>query len=214
MTRRFQAELTSVYSGALNPAYVDFAFSSGVETTAEIAADIWAYLNLVGKFVMETGVLVTGLKVSTDPTVGLNPVPFPTAEVAIWNTYAGADVPAATDWGQPMGIGAGHHSSGRGDSLSVTTKSTSGGRSGVGRHFLPFLTSDAVGFDGLVDSGYITAVQGSYGLCFLGTGIALGAPSFTEPLPVVWSRKAGFPTYPISSVKAQPIPSRLRTRTK
>jgi hypothetical protein len=212
--RRFQAELTSTYSGALNPAYVDFTFSSTVETTAEIASDIWAYLNLAGKYVMETGVLVTGLKVSTNISTGLNPVPFPIAEAAVWNAYAGADVPAATDWGQAMGIGAGHTSSGRGDSTSVTTKSTSGGRSGVGRHFLPFLTKDAVGFDGLIDPGYITAVQGSYGICFLGADISGGAPAYSEPLPVVWSRKAGNPSYPISSVKASAIPSRLRTRTK
>jgi CO dehydrogenase/acetyl-CoA synthase alpha subunit len=104
------------------------------------------------------------------------------------------------------------YSSGRGDSVCVNTVTGMGGRHGVGRHFLPFLTRDAIGFDGLIDVGYKSQVETNYGTCFLGQG-AGSPPAIGDAAPIVFSPTTNA-EYDVQFPKIQRVPSRLRSRTK
>lgn len=201
-------------SGELNPAFTSFVLNDldNGFTVAEQAARILVYLQRSMSVMCEGSVFVQEIAVATTPLGDYVPVPFPTAEHAA--------VKAATTFFEdigPMGFGyssaitlSSQTSSGRGDSLCVREICAAGGRSGKGRHFLPFLAREAIGATGLVGPSQAAAVNIAYRECFMGDG---GGILATAALPEVFSRKDAV-AYFVAQIQVTQIPSRLRSRTR
>lgn len=209
MARRLRAQLISPTYGPLNPAYVDFSYSSATPTTAQLTAQTIAYLWLGMRQFSEKDGLLVGVEYQAAQPGPWLAVPFPTAEYAV---LAAADpaIPVMTVYAiVPFGIPTGT-SSGRGDSVCVNTRAPAAGKNGRGRHFLPFLSRDGVGTDGLLQPVSAIDTEAAYDAYILADGSI--AP-VVDGGAVVYS-----PTLGTSSTIVQGsvnrIPSRLRSRTR
>jgi hypothetical protein len=217
-----QARVTSAITGPLNPAYIDFGFAAaGTFTEAELVARVVSY---VGYALYQTGTsdtVLEGVRWIDRPGPGFHETDYPAAEVdAIHSTFVGVGTStdglpfSFTDWGFGIGAGAALGPSGRGDSVCVNTKSTTGGRSGQGKHFLPYTGKQTVDSSGLIGSSYRAGVAGAYNALFLGVDWPASTVGIDPVDVAVISKKGAGAAYPISSCVVSQIPSRLRSRTK
>jgi len=211
---QYKVELTSDISGALNPAFVDFATDGTGASAQQVAAQVCLYLASTINQMGEANVKIQAVTARTLPGGSFVPVPdFETEFNATKGAFtAELDNVAINSWtGYPYLIASDTvgGSSGRGDSLCVNTRAAAAGRSGRGRHFLPFLARQAVGSDGLINSALVTYVQRCYAFAFQGAGTT----PVDELNPVVFSPTHGTIS-PVNFVVVNNIPSRLRSRTK
>lgn len=209
MARRIQMQLTTPSYGPLNFALVDFAFSNATPTVAQQTAQCVAYLYQACRQFSELETIVVGAKSQAAPGDPWLNVAFPEDEYALLKTDD-EPLPVSANWGDvEVGIPTGT-SSGRGDSVCVNTRAVAGGRNGRGRHFLPFLSRDAVSAVGILEAGSIAAATASYDKYIMSDGTNAEA----LPLgPVVYSTVMST-AYAIVEAQIQPIPSRLRSRTR
>jgi hypothetical protein len=205
--------MQSSVSGPLNPALVDFTFTSPLAVTdPQATALVIAYMSSAMAYMGESGTYVVGVNRQSLPGGPIIGQPFPVAEYAAISAAAVAPVaaPAMSTYGSvPLGDPAAT-SSGRGDSFCINTRAPAAGRHGKGRHFIPFLARGAVDTNGLINTTIATNVAAAYQLLFGGTG---PAPYDINLEPVVWSPSLGTSS-PITTISPVQIPSRLRSRTK
>lgn len=221
MTFRITASVNSLRSGPLNNALLTFHFGNiaGLAPLQlqETAARVIAFVAVSQSVLSEGGTSITGLQAKIEPAGGVVDLPFPTAEyAALRSGNSGHDdgALAMSSYGTTVNLGA-DESSGRGDSCCMPLKGLTGGRSGQGRMFIPFLGKPAVTNFGLIDATKALRVVHAYEYFFLGVDNRT-TPSGTAPASagsVVYSRKLGTAT-PISAIKTTIVPSRLRSRTK
>jgi hypothetical protein len=215
MALQLQAELEGPFTGPLNPAFVDFSFADlGVSglTLSELTARVALYLARAVVVMSEQDVKLQAIRYRTLPSDPFNLATFPVSDYAAAKADATFDtsIVAITAYGANLSPATSNVSSGRGDSVCVTTKAGSGGRKGIGRHFIPYLCRQAVGADGLMGAGQVTAVQVAYDEAYLGGGAGvLAAPA----IPGVYSRLDSTLRV-IVNRQVSRVPSRLRSRTK
>lgn len=214
MALRLTAKLISTNSGPLNYALVGFTFDPAgpVNSTTQLAMRVMAYLSAVGQNMMEEQVLVDGIVETNAPVSGGTDIAFDPAVYATLITQAataGITIRPQNAYGGSYLGRTGGTSSGRGDSLCVQTKTTTPGRKGRGRHFLPFLARESIAPIGLISNTTRDYVEEAYGLFFLGRNAAIG-PSGA----VVLSKLPVGSFHPVTGVKVTVIPSRLRSRTR
>ena len=209
MARKIQAQLTCPTYGPLNFALVDFAFSNAGPTVAQQTAQVVAYLYRACRQFSELHTIVVGAKSQAAPGDPWLNVPFPEDEYALLKTED-EPLPVSGNWGDvEVGIPTGT-SSGRGDSVCVNTRAVAGGRNGRGRHFLPFLSRDAVNANGLLEATSIATAIQYYDRYILNDGTN---PEALDLGAVVYSPTQDA-SYTIVEGQIQPIPSRLRSRTR
>jgi hypothetical protein len=201
--------------GSLNPAYVETSFvaigTSGL-TIAEVTARQIAYVTNAMRTCAHEGVQIVGADYRATPTDPYMPQPFPYTEYSAiaadfddsvhlpdMSTYNSGDVGYS-----------GFTSSGRGDSLCISYRSTAPGRHSKGRNFFPFLARQAVTTQGLISSATATGIELGFDVLLNGAGTGVLAES---AFPEVYS-KALTTGYPIVSFVVAQVPSRLRSRTK
>jgi hypothetical protein len=188
---------------------VDFAFSNAGPTVAQQAAQVVAYLYQATRQFSELNTLLTGMQSQAAPGDPWLNVPFPEDEYALLKTDD-EPLPVSANWGDiELGIPTGT-SSGRGDSVCVNTRAVAGGKHGRGRHFLPFLSRDAVSASGILEAGSTGATLASYDRYILNDGtntetVDLGAVVYSPTLDS---------SFTIVEAVINPIPSRLRSRTR
>ena len=215
MALAVQVELASVNSGPLNPALMDFSFADlGVSglTLPELCARVALYTARAITVMSEDGITMSAIRTRTLPSDPFVPVAFPQTEYAAGKADATFDtsIVAAIVYATTNITPTAQISSGRGDSVCVTTKALTGGRKGIGRHFIPFLARESVSGAGLIGGAQATAVNDAYAECFLGTGTGVLADA---AFPGVYSRLDST-LRQIELVATSIIPSRLKSRTK
>jgi hypothetical protein len=210
---RFTAVMQSSVSGPLNPAFVDFTFTSPLAVTdPQAVALVIAYMASAMAYMGEAGTYIVGVNKQSLPGGPILAQPFPVTEYGAITAAAVLPVaaPAMTTYGSVALGDPAATSSGRGDSFCINTRAPSAGRHGKGRHFHPFLARGAVDTTGLMNTVISTKVAACYQLLFGGTG---PTPYDVNLEPVVWSPSLGTAAL-ITTVSPNQIPSRLRSRTK
>jgi hypothetical protein len=212
-----QFDITTGTTGPLNPAKVDLSFQPPIVgmSTETLVARAVAYLSLCGEATMAGGATINGCRVFTRPGRTFYDIAFPQTEydVLLANSTPRVIAPF-TGWSTVDISHSAFLPSGRGDSICVNTRSTSGGRHGAGRHFLPYTAKDAVDGNGLIGGATRTFVETAYRVYFLGiTDAAFTTAPLEAVAPVVWSPTTSL-EHAISTVSVSQIPSRLRSRTK
>lgn len=180
-------------------------------TVPEITASILVYLaTLSGGFGAGTKVDQVLYRAAGSP--GSVPVPFPGPEfvaIAAAATTAGYTVPAWTTYNTSSGSGV---LAPLGTSISVSELTATVGRTGRGRHFLPFVTQGVISAGGTVGTGTIALTESA------ALDILMGQASGTVPaligIPWVLVGPASPASKEITNVKCQPIFSNLESRRR
>jgi hypothetical protein len=206
-TGRMVAKYVNASVNPDNYQLVDFDFDSSTLTEKELAAQILAYGNLLGS----VGVIATQtqcIDITSRPSgsAGATSVPFPTAEYVALHALL-ATVGTYTSYTQFIGGGA---LAPLGTSVSVSERTAFPGRSGRGRHFLPYCGVSAVAADGSVDATAIFDIESFYNALFLGS--LVGGPVATKAVVRPNNTLSG--GHLIVSCKAQPIFSNLESRRR
>lgn len=211
------ADQTSVETGPLNPAINTFAFTGSGLVIQDLAARVAMY-SLLSVSTVRTDTAVVQLRYRSDDPAGPTvPIPFPSTEfAALWadlNTTFQALIPSAYSYGDV--ITRTTSPTIRGASVCMNERVANPAAVRGGRHFLPFVASDAVDGDGLLAIASVATITRLYEMTFLGIGPASFAWATVPPaLPVsVWSRKNGVASL-IVSAQPQRILSRPRSRTR
>ena len=211
---QYRVKLTSGTSGPLNPAYMDFTVrvASSSQQQSQVLVYAAACLNVFG----ENATTIAGMEERT--TIGSGPylpVTFPVTEYAgtvaeASTVLGGGSIPSLAAYAGANLGGTGATSAGRGDSVCVNTRASSGGKNGRGRHFIPFLARQSIDTTGLLNASASLYIENAYRLLFKGVG-ALAVIVDTDP--AVRSTVLGT-NFGINIVTVQQIPSHLRSRTK
>lgn len=200
--KRYTVTMENSTVGALNKAVTGFTFNNSF-TDAENAAACILYLASASAQMMAGGSSVTEVSVRAAGSLGGLSLPFPTAEYAALKTaLAGANVATTAMTAYGVSIGGGSLAA-VGTSVCVSERTATLGRTGIGRHFLPFVTSACITSAGLMATANSTNVGLSYDAVF-------GAGSFN---PVVCPANLTSPK-PVTAVVVQTILSNLRTRRR
>lgn len=220
MTFQLAVSLESTVSGPLNPAIMTMHFGTTAGTAPlslpETAVRAIAYVAAAVAVMSEGGVKMTGIEAKTEGTPGSASVPFPTTE---WAAFRGSYGSFESAWVPMTGYnvslnGSGNTSSGRGDSACLSLKGTGGGRSAQGRSFVPYISRQTIGSDGLLDAANCQRVKEAYYFVFLEQNLRSVFVPPAAALAVVYSRKSPPAARPVFQAQFQRIPSRLRSRTK
>lgn len=180
-------------------------------TTSEISASILVYLATLSGG-MAAGTSFTEVLYRAAGSAGSVSLPFPAADyasIAAAATTAGYTVPAIAAYGTTFGSGI---LAPLGTSISVSELTLTVGRTGRGRHFLPFVSQGVISAGGTVGSGHIILTEGA------ADDILLGQASGTVPalIGIPWAMCG--PASPtgkeIVNVKCQPIFSNLESRRR
>jgi hypothetical protein len=193
---------TSVGEG--NPSIVDFDFNTA-ESLESVVARCLGYIDRAGANSMGVGSRVTGVRYRPQGAGGSTDVPFPvTAYLDLTATHPTLPLHAAYNF--PIGAGP---LAPRGTSVCVSEQTFTAGRTGRGRHFLPFTGHNATTSAGLLAEVYAVAIEEA-ATTFLGISDPLAGPGYT----IGWSvtDKNGSSYKLITSVKCRQVLSNLRSR--
>lgn len=211
---RLQLASPSV-EGSLNPAYVETSFvaigTSGLSVPEIVARQI-AFVTNAMRTCAHAGVVIVGADYRATPADPYMPQPFPATEYAAIVTAFDdtVHVPAMSTYNSgDIGYST-FTSSGRGDSLCLSYRSSAPGRSSKGRNYFPFLAREAVSAQGLITDATALGVEIGFDVILNGAGTGILADS---AFPEVYSKKLST-GYPIVSFVTAKVPSRLRSRTK
>jgi hypothetical protein len=192
--------------GASNPAVVDFDFNTA-RSANECAAAILGYIGKIGGS-FAVGTQLTGITSRPGGAAGAVQMGWPTAEYANLVAVAGA-VPWGAYGGIPGSVGA---LCPLGTSVSVSEISTTPGRHGRGRHYLPFFSVGNVVAGGTLNPLTITNTLNAFKLMMgLPPQVGVGAPAV---VPAITSGVAGAPYFDVTDVKPQAIMSNLASRRR
>lgn len=217
MAVRMQARLVADVTGDLNPALVDFTFRSTLGASdPELTAAVVQYLALNGWGIMGNVVSLVSVRKIIPGVDGYTEMDYPADEVQAIKDLLVSATGAWDDanvWGDTITGGASGGSSGRGDSLCVTTLTGQAGRSGVGKHFLPYISRDVVDSGGLYDVTTRSVIENRYRAMFMGVTAGITTSPAVQCLPAVYSTK-NTADYLVTTPRVSQVPSRLRSRTK
>lgn len=182
---RYTVEVQNSVVGTSNPCYVGFTFDNA-NTAAQNAAAAILYVASAAPQMMAANSYINGVSERIAGSAGSSPVPFPTAAFAALQTaLAGPNVSATamTAYGAALGGGA---LTPIGTSVCVAEQTATVGRTGQGRHYLPFVTALAVDAAGAFTGANATNVALSYAAIFFTGGFnAVVCPqNLTSPKPV------------------------------
>lgn len=216
MTCQVRATIVSPsVEGSLNPAYMETSFAalatSGL-TQEEVVARYIAFVVNGTRTMGHSGLILQGCDFRDTPADPWMPVPFPATEYAAVAAEFddSVHVPAMSLYGSgDIGYST-FTSSGRGDSLCLSYRSTAPGRSAKGRNYFPYLAREAIDVYGLITSSTATGIEIGFDVLLNGNGTGILA---TSTFPEVYSAKLTT-GYPIVSFVCSQVPSRLRSRTK
>jgi hypothetical protein len=200
--RRITVALNNINIGVLNQSYVGFTTNNTL-TDAENAAACLLYIGSASQQMMAANSQITGCTIRAAGAAGSVPQPFPLAEyAALQGALAGPNVSAivATSYGGALGGGG---LTALGTSMVVSEETATTGRTGRGRHFLPFVTQLAQTAAGLVNQTNASNVEASYDAIFVAGGF----------IPVVCPENLSAPK-PVTRVVGRLVLSNLRTRRK
>jgi hypothetical protein len=151
------ATLTNDTVGSANPSVVDFDIEAGVDIKSA-AMRVMIYLVAASSQCMAVGTRVTGIRWRDVGQNGSVDVAFDPAEHAVQRALIAAQVavPQEVAYGRSLGGGG---LAPIGTSVCVSEYTAFPGRSGRGRHFLPFITSLAVDSAGTLKDTSLDALQ-------------------------------------------------------
>ncbi|HEV8177034.1 MAG TPA: hypothetical protein VGP44_05035 [Gemmatimonadales bacterium] len=190
---------------------IDYTIVGVPQSSNEQVAEILAYFGaLSGGFATGTRLVEVGWR--GPGSAGATPWPFPLTEYNAIRADPDAGpwaLPAWTAYGTAMGSG---NLAPLGTSISVSERTAQVGRTGRGRHFLPFTSANTVSAGGTVGTGRLALIDDAYATFLLGAGTT---PLAATPAPgVVVSNRAKTTAYAITTVKAQPVFSNLESRRR
>jgi hypothetical protein len=181
---------------------------------ANVAAQIIGYATIACRWVSDQSTKLTGIQYrATLATVSV-PVPFPTTEYAALyaaNTAAWPKMVGITGYGQALGE-TGNALSPLGTSIVHTEYTATGGPSGRGRHYLPFVGKFSVTGGGTVEPTHRTGIEEAYN-AFIRDGVTPNAAGCVDLQPVV-ENAARTTVKAITSTKVQPVFSNLESRRR
>ncbi|MGV0986820.1 MAG: hypothetical protein ACOYB2_19925 [Limnohabitans sp.] len=195
---------------------IETSFGSVPEATdAERLAQIIAYTACAAGQLCAEGTRIIGVKFrATDAEVSTMP-PFPVAEYAALQTANVDDFPWLIEmdaYGEDIGD-SGSGLQALGTSVVVTEYSDTGGPSGRGRHFIPFVNGTCVS-----SGGYLaTAIRSTVALCyraFIQGATTSPLASGTVNLAPLITNAAHTTTKAVENVVVQPVFSNLRSRRR
>ena len=200
--KRYTVTMENSTIGAQNQAVLGFTFNNS-ETDAANAAAAILYIASASAQMMAAGSSVVGVSMRAAGSLGALELPFPDPEYNDLKTaLAGPHVSttAMTDYGVSIGGGS---LAAVGTSVCMTERTATLGRTGIGRHFLPFVTSACITSAGLFSSTNATNVGLSWHDVFIDGGFD----------PCVTPANLSSPK-PITLIQPKAILSNLRTRRR
>lgn len=208
MLARYRAVMYNpALGGGSNTCDVSFTVE-GNNGNSYMAMLVAAYLGAAAQASMTSGSGIKGIEVREAGSAGSYSAPFDAASYTVIQGIllaAGLAVPNQAAWSIDLAQGA-SPSAPIGTSIVMSERTTAVGRKGIGRHFLPFTTANAITSLGQVNPATIAALENAYRTCFLddtlaGTYTVVSPADLTGPLP-------------IANIIPQPIPSNLRSRRR
>lgn len=195
--------------GILNVAQIGLECAPAGGSDRDTTVAQWvAYIVAARGYFLASGTLITGVKYREHGTGGFVEVPFPSAEYGALVALNPALV-ALSDYDSVV-LGASGGLAPVGTSVCVTEYTSTFGRTGRGRHFLPFVNKAKVDGAGLLDTNSIVNIEDAYT-----NYIRTANPSFgTVGLAPVVQNAARTTIKAITTVKAQPVLSNLRSRRR
>lgn len=200
--KRYTLKMTNTTIGGGNPAYVGFTFNNS-KSDAENAAAAFLYVASASAQMMAAGSAVESISMRAAGSLGALELPFPISELAdLQAALAGPNVSSTVYTSYGVTLGGGNLAA-VGTSACISERTATLGRTGIGRHFLPFVTSAAISAAGLFASSNANNVELSYEAVFFDGGFVpvVTPAALTAPKPVV-------------TVIANEILSNLRTRRR
>lgn len=199
---------------AINYQEFGIELGSDVETIGIplVAAQMLLYVTGACRWVSDQHTKLVGIQYTPTLSSLSVPVPFPATEYAVLYAAAVGDFPKVvgiTGYGQDLGE-TGNALSPLGTSIVVSEYTATGGPSGRGRHFLPFVGKFSVTGGGFVDASHRAGIEELYNAFILDDGSFTGS----VPLQPVVENAARTTVKNILNVKAQPVFSNLRSRRR
>ena len=215
---RYVFKFENTASNTQNYQIVDADIQNGTGTGAQQLAQMCAYFASAAYVSAGGQMKLVEVTARTTGSPGAIPQTFPTAAYAA--TLAAGVTDGVSLAGMATGFATQISAAGAlcplGTSISVTEKSNTVGRTGRGRHFLPFIGVNTVATDGTVKSTVRDQIRDYYNYCFLavkpGAGGAATAPIINLQ-PCVTNR-FGLIANTIVEVKPQPVFSNLESRRR
>jgi hypothetical protein len=190
--------------GQGNASIIDFDFAAGV-TTDVYAARALIYLTRTAPNVFAAGTRILGARWRPFGEAGSIDVEFPDAE---WeHLVAGVPMfvpPNPHAYGAPLGSGT---LAPIGTSVCVSEQTATPGRTGRGRHFLPFISAQAVTADGAFGNERAIDVEADAFRFLIG-----GAAAGLDPVGFSVIGKAAGAYKPVTNVKVRKNFSSLASR--
>lgn len=173
----------------------------------QVVAQLCAYVVSVGAGAIAEDTFIDRVTYQEAGTDGYLPQPFPTTEWAAL-VAANPDLGAATAYsGIVVGTGG---LAPLGTSIVVTEYSATGGPSGRGRHFIPFVNTTCLDTaTGFLNAANIAAIGVSYATYISPSGV--DGASFLDPVVVP---ESGGTEKAVVTVVVQPVLSNLRSRRR
>lgn len=200
--KRYTLTLVNSTVGSQNPAQVGFTFDN-TESDASNAAACILYLASVSAQMMAAGSSVESISMRAAGSLGALDIPFPDPEYNnLRIALAGPNVSTTPMAAYGVAIGGGALAA-LGTSACITERTATLGRTGIGRHYLPFVTAAAITAGGLFASSNAANCALSYQAVFFDGGFD----------PVVTPGGLTAPK-PITGVQPRTILSNLRTRRR
>lgn len=206
---KYIVRFTNTNVNSLNFQLCDIDIQGNGTTAMNVAAaQIIAYFAGQGAESMADGTSITSVTyIASSTNLGVV-VPFPNTEYdAIQAEFT--SLPVMSAYGVEIGRSTGSLAP-LGTSIVMTERTASGGPSGRGRHFLPFISEELVNTQGQVASTAITNLEANYKR-FILDGFA--ATSLVNLNPKVVNA-AGDTTRSITTAQAQPVFSNLASRRR
>ena len=206
---RITISLVNTNESVSNNALVSFVLTGSVPYQQQ-AALCAAYLSAAGGHCMAQSTSIRGINVRAAGSAGGLAIPFPRDAYDILQpelVAAGVPAVADLDYGDEIGFIGGFLAP-VGTSVCVSERTATLGRTGIGRHFLPFTTSASVTSGGELASSTITNLTDDYEGTFLNSDIT-GYPYGPAVAPSNLST-----THLITAVIPQPVLSNLRSRRR
>lgn len=195
--------------GVLNIAQFGIEIHSAEATPVpQVAAQIIAYPVKCRANFLASGTLITRLQLRAAGTGGFVDVVFPDSE---YNDLVANDAGLAEmhDYGDTV-LGASGGLAPVGTSVCMTERTDDFGRSGRGRHFLPFVNKAKVDGAGLFNESDREACEDAYRDYIIDGNLTFGSVS----LNAVVQNAAHTTQKPIVAIEAQAVLSNLRSRRR
>lgn len=198
--------------------YQEYGIELGCDVDAlglgNVVAQMLCYVSGVAKWTADQHTKLVGVDYRATLSSVSVPVPFPLIEYGALKAANDTNYPklvTMTHYGVDLGE-TGNALSPLGTSIVVSEYTATGGPSGRGRHFLPFIGKFSVDGSGHVDPSHREAIQAYYNAFILNAGDPAGID--TVDLQPVVENAARTTVKAITSCKAQPVFSNLESRRR